>query len=91
MCFYILYSFKDYLILMTLSQTAAIEEEIAMMETEEKRLSSKKLSLYEDYRLSRITKEQYRKEYENAASRILEIVKRLILKHFTEIISTRLK
>ena len=75
MCFYILYSFKDYLILMTLSQTAAIEEEIAMMETEEKRLSSKKLSLYEDYRLSRITKEQYRKEYENAASRILEIKK----------------
>lgn len=59
------------------SQTAAIEEEIAMMETEEKRLSSKKLSLYEDYRLSRITKEQYRKEYENAASRILEIEKRI--------------
>lgn len=59
------------------SQTAVIEEKIGMMEAEEKRLSSRKLRLYEDYRSDRITKEQYRKEYENTASRILEIQKRI--------------
>ena len=59
------------------SQTAVIEEKIGMMEAEEKRLSSRKLRLYEDYRSDRITKEQYRKEYENTASRILEIEKRM--------------
>ena len=37
----------------------------------------RKLRLYEDYRSGRITKEQYRKEYENTASRILEIEKRI--------------
>lgn len=47
-----------------------------MMEAEGKRLSSRKLRLYEDYRSDRITKEQYRKEYENAASQILEIKKK---------------
>ena len=59
------------------SQTAAIEEEIGMMKAEKKKLSSRKLRLYEDYRSDRITKEQYRKEYENTASRILEIEKRV--------------
>ena len=46
-----------------------------MMEAEGKRLSSRKLRLYEDYRSDRITKEQYRKEYENAASQILPKLK----------------
>ena len=59
------------------SQTAVIEEKIGMMEAEEKRLSSRKLRLYEDYRSDRITKQQYCKEYENTASRILEIEKRI--------------
>ena len=59
------------------SKTAAIEEEIGRMESEKKRLSSRKLRLYEDYRSDNITKDKYRKEYENAASRILEIEKRI--------------
>ncbi len=59
------------------SQTAVIEEKIGIMEAEGKRLSSRKLRLYEDYRSDRITKEQYRKEYEKTASRILEIEKRI--------------
>ena len=59
------------------SKTAAIEEETGKLEVEKKRLSSRKLRLYEDYRSGRITKEQYRKEYENTASRILEIEKRI--------------
>ena len=50
---------------------------LKIMENEKKRLSSRKLRLYEDYRSGRITKEQYRKEYENTASRILEIEKRI--------------
>ncbi len=58
-------------------KTAGIEEEIGRMEAEKKRLSSRKLRLYEDYRSGRITKEQYRKEYENTASRILEIEERI--------------
>ena len=59
------------------SQTAVIEEKIGMMEAEGKRLLSRKLRLYEDYRSDRITKEQYRREYENTASRISEIEKRI--------------
>ena len=59
------------------AETAAIEEETGKLEAEKKRLSSRKLRLYEDYRSVRITKEQYRKEYENTASRILEIEKRI--------------
>ena len=59
------------------SKTAAIEEETGKLEVEKKRLSSRKLRLYEDYRSGRIMKEQYRKEYENTASRILEIEKRI--------------
>ncbi len=46
------------------SQTTAVEEEISRMEAEKKRLSSRKLKLYEDYRSGSITKEKYRKEYE---------------------------
>lgn len=59
------------------SQTAAIEEKIGMMEREKKKLSSRKLRLYEEYRSNRITKEQYRGEYETTAGRILEIEKRI--------------
>ena len=59
------------------SKTAAIEEETGKLEVEKKRLSSRKLRLYEDYRSGRIMKEQYQKEYENTASRILEIEKRI--------------
>lgn len=59
------------------SQTSVIEEKIRVMEAEGKRLSSKKLRLYEDYRSDRLTKEQYLKEYESTASRILEIEKRV--------------
>lgn len=59
------------------SQTSVIEEKIRVMEAEGKRLSSRKLRLYEDYRSDRLTKEQYLKEYENTASRILEIEKRV--------------
>lgn len=59
------------------SQTVVIEEEIRKLEAENKRLSSRKLRLYEDYRSGRITKEKYRKEYENTASRILETEKRI--------------
>lgn len=59
------------------SKTTAIEEKIGRMESEKKRLSSRKLRLYEDYRSGRLTKEQYRREYESTASRILEIEKRI--------------
>lgn len=59
------------------SQTAVIEEQLKRMKAENKRLSSRKLRLYEDYRSGRITKEKYRKEYENTASRILETEKRI--------------
>ena len=48
-----------------------------MLEAEGKRLSSKKLRLYEDYRSDRLTKEQYRREYDNTAERILEIEKEI--------------
>lgn len=58
-------------------RTVAIEEEIRKLEAEGKRLSSRKLRLYEDYRSGNITKEQYCKDYENTASRILEIEKRI--------------
>ena len=59
------------------AKTAAIEEETGKLEAEKKRLSSRKLRLYEDYRSGRITKEQYRKDYESTASRILEIEERI--------------
>lgn len=59
------------------SQTLVVEERIKKMEAEKKRLSSRKLRLYEDYRSSSITKEKYRKEYEKSASRILEIEERI--------------
>lgn len=58
-------------------QTVAIEEKIEIMEAEGRRLSSRKLRLYEDYRSGNITKKQYLKEYESAASRILEIENRI--------------
>ncbi len=58
-------------------KTAAIGEEIRKLEAEKKRLSSRKLRLYEDYRSGSITKDKYRKEYENTASRILEIERRI--------------
>lgn len=58
-------------------QTADTEEKIKAMEAERKRLSSRKLKLYEDYRSGKLTKEQYRREYEITASRILEIEKRI--------------
>ena len=59
------------------AKTAVIEEETGKLEAEKKRLSSRKLRLYEDYRSGRITKEQYRKDYESTASRILEIEERI--------------
>ena len=59
------------------SQTEATHEQLKRMEAESKRLSSRKLRLYEDYRSGNITKEKYRKKYENTASRILEIEKRI--------------
>lgn len=59
------------------SKTRVIEEEIGRMESEKKRLSSRKLRIYEDYRSGNITKDKYRKEYENAAVRISEIEKRI--------------
>ena len=59
------------------SKTVVIEEEIGRMESEKKRLSSRKLRIYEDYRSGNITKDKYRKEYENAAVRISEIEKRI--------------
>ncbi len=58
-------------------KTAAVEEEIRKLEAEGKRLSSRKLRLYEDYRSGKFSKEQYRREYESTASRILEIEKRI--------------
>ena len=60
-------------------KTVAIEEEIRKLEAEGKRLSSRKLRLYEDYRSGKFSKEQYRREYESTASRILEIEKRILL------------
>ncbi len=57
------------------AKTTVIEEKIRMLEAEEKRLSSRKLRLYEDYRSDRMTKEQYRREYDNTAGRISEIEK----------------
>lgn len=59
------------------SQTAVIEEKIKAMGAEKKRLSSRKLRLYEDYRSGNITKKQYFKEYESVTSRILEIESRI--------------
>lgn len=59
------------------SQTLVVEERINKMEAEKKRLSSRKLRLYEDYRSGGTTKEKYRKEYEKTASRILEIEERM--------------
>ena len=59
------------------SQTEVAREQIKRMEAEKKRLSSRKLRLYEDYRSGGITKEKYRKEYEKTASRILEIEERM--------------
>lgn len=59
------------------AKTAAIEEETGKLEAEKRRLSSRKLRLYEDYRSGNITKEQYRKEYESTAGRILEIEERI--------------
>ncbi|MCM1193894.1 MAG: recombinase family protein [Acetatifactor muris] len=59
------------------AQISAIEEKIRMLEAEGKRLSARKLRLYEDYRSDRLTKEQYRREYESAAGRILEIEKKI--------------
>ena len=58
-------------------QTSAIEEKIRMLEAEGMRLSARKLRLYEDYRSDRLTKGQYRKEYENTTGRILEIEKEI--------------
>lgn len=55
------------------SQTSDIEAQIKILEAEKKRLSSRKLRLYEDYRSGGMTKEKYRREYEKAASRIVEI------------------
>ena len=54
-------------------KTAAVEEELGRLESEKKRMSARKLRLYEDYRSGGITKEQYRKEYEKATNQILEI------------------
>lgn len=54
-----------------------IEKEIRMLEAEKKRLSGRKLRIYEDYRSERLTKEQYSKEYETVAIRIQEIEERI--------------
>lgn len=59
------------------SQTSVTREQLKRMEAEKKRLSSRKLRLYEDYRSGSITKEKYRKEYEKAISRIFEIEERI--------------
>ncbi len=58
-------------------RTVVIEEEIRKLEAEGKRLSSRKLRLYEDYRSGNITKGKYCKEYETTASRILEIERKI--------------
>ena len=60
-----------------LQKFTVIEEEIRMLEAEKKRLSGRKLRIYEDYRSDRLTKEQYRKEYETVAIRIHEIEERI--------------
>ena len=60
-----------------LQNSSVIEGEIRMMEAEKTRMSGRKLRIYEDYRSGRLTKEQYRKEYEAVASRIQEIEKRI--------------
>lgn len=57
-------------------QTAGTEKEIRLLESEKKRLAGRKLNIYENYRSGRLTKEQYRSEYEAAGSRVLEIEKR---------------
>lgn len=59
------------------SQTSVTREQLKRMEAEQKRLSSRKIRLYEDYRFGSITKEKYRKEYEKTANRILEIKERI--------------
>lgn len=58
-------------------KTAGIEEEVRRLGSEKKRLSARKLRLYEDYRSGSITKDKYCKEYENTASQILEIEERI--------------
>lgn len=58
-------------------QTSVIEEQLKRIEAEKKRLSSRKLGLYEDYRSGSITKEKYRREYEKAANRILGIEEKI--------------
>lgn len=54
-------------------EVSSFTDKIKRREAEQKRLSAKKLRLYEDYRTGIITKEQYRRDYEKASNRILAI------------------
>ncbi len=49
------------------------EENIATLESEKKRLSSRKMKLYSDYRSEVLDKEGYMEELEKTTSRISEI------------------
>ena len=54
-------------------KTILKEENIATLESEKKRLSSRKMKLYSDYRSEVLDKEGYMEELEKTTSRILEI------------------
>ena len=54
-------------------KTILKEENIATLKSEKKRLSSRKMKLYSDYRSEVLDKEGYMEELEKTTSRILEI------------------
>lgn len=58
-------------------ETAMQEEKINTLQNERKRLSSRKMKLYSDYRSGNLSKEQYMAEIESAAVRIAEIDQRI--------------
>jgi DNA invertase Pin-like site-specific DNA recombinase len=58
-------------------QTIMQEEKISTLASEKKRLSSRKMKLYSDYRTGKLTKEKYMDELENTTKRIAEIDQRI--------------
>lgn len=59
-------------------QTSLQEEKISTMQSEKKRLSSRKMRLYADYRTGSLTKEKYMDELAHTAERIAEIDRRIM-------------
>lgn len=68
--------------------TSLTEEKIAALEGEKKRLTSRKMKLYADYRTDQMTRQRYMEELEKTSSRLLEIDE-TISKLEEEILNTR--